>query len=155
MADSQELKADSQKKDIITRDHRLGELIFYCRLYTVDCRLQLACAIKGYDDLGKGGEKMKRIIAGFLLSVSMLSAIHGVAQAQERKLPDPSGGNVAVLDKGTFVEVRDRGPGNHSVVLYEVVKGKIQVVDAVRVNTDFTKDPPIIRYTRIRDIKEQ
>jgi hypothetical protein len=35
------------------------------------------------------------------------------------------------------------------------VKGKIQVVDAVRVNTDFTKDPPIIRYTRIRDIKEQ
>ena len=98
---------------------------------------------------------MKRIFAWFLLSVSMLSAIHGVAQAQERKMPDPSGGNVAVLDKGTFVEVRDRGPGNHSVILYEVVKGKIQVVDAVRVNTDFTKDPPIIRYTRIRDIKEQ
>jgi hypothetical protein len=25
----------------------------------------------------------------------------------------------------------------------------------VRVNSDFTKDPTIIRYTRIRDIKEQ
>ena len=98
---------------------------------------------------------MKRIFAWFLLSVSMLSAIHGVAQAQERKLPDPSGGNVTVLDKGTFVEVRDRGPGSHSVILYEVVKGKIQVVDALRVNSDFTKDPPIIRYTRIWDIKEQ
>ena len=79
----------------------------------------------------------------------------GTVWAQERKLPDPSGGNVAVLDKGAFVEVRDRGPGSHSVILYEVVKGKIQVVDALRVNTDFTKDPPVIRYTRIKDIKEQ
>ena len=59
------------------------------------------------------------------------------------------------LEGQYFVEVRDRGPGNHSVILYEVVKGKIQVVDAVRVTSDFTKDPPIIRYTRIRDIKEQ
>jgi len=98
---------------------------------------------------------MKRILIGFLLSMSMLSAIYGVAQAQERKLPDPSGGNVAVLDKATFVEVRDRGPGNHSIILYEVVKGKIRIVDAVRVNSDFTKDPTIIRYTRIKDIKEQ
>ena len=98
---------------------------------------------------------MKRVLVGFLLSMSMLSAIYGVVQAQERKLPDPTGGNVAVLDKGAFVEVRDRGPGSHSVILYEVVKGKIQVVDALRVNTDFTKDPPVIRYTRIRDIKEQ
>ena len=98
---------------------------------------------------------MKRILIGFILSMSILSAIHGVVQAQERKLPDPTGGNVAVLDKGAFVEVRDRGPGNHSVILYEVVKGKIQVVDALRVNSDFTKDPPIIRFTRIRDIKEQ
>jgi len=98
---------------------------------------------------------MKRILIGFLLSMSMLSSIYGVAQAQESKLPDPSGGNVVVLDKGAFVEVRDRGPGNHSVILYEVVKGKIQVVDALRVNSDFTKDPPIIRFTRIRDIKEQ
>ena len=98
---------------------------------------------------------MKRFLAGFLLSTLMLSAIAGVVQAQERKLPEPGGGNVAVLDKGTFVEVRDRGPGSHSVILYEVVKGKIQVVDAMRVTSDFTKDPPIIRYTRIRDIKEQ
>ena len=98
---------------------------------------------------------MKRFLGGLLLSVLMLSAIAGVVQAQERRLPDPGGGGVAVLDKGTFVEIRDRGPGNRSVVLYEVVKGKIQVVDAVRVNSDFTKDPPIIRYMRIKDIKEQ
>ncbi len=98
---------------------------------------------------------MKRFLAGFLLSMLMLSAFAGVVQAQERKLTDPGGGGVAVLDKGTFVEVRDRGPGNHSVILYEVVKGKIQVVDAVRVTSDFTKDPPIIRYMRIKDIKEQ
>ena len=98
---------------------------------------------------------MRRILTGMLLSVIMLSVIHGVVQAQERKLPEPGGGTVAVLDKGTFVEVRDRGPGNHSVILYEVVKGKIRVVDAVRVNGDFTKDPPVIRYTRIKDIKEQ
>lgn len=98
---------------------------------------------------------MKRILMGFLLSLSMLSAIYGIAQAQDRKLPDPSEGYVTVLDKGAFVEVRDRGPGHHSVILYEVVKGKIQVVDALRVNSDFTKDPPVIRYTRIRDIKEQ
>ena len=98
---------------------------------------------------------MKRILTGILLSVIMLSVIHGVVQAQERKLPEPGGGTVAVLDKGTFVEVRDRGPGYHSVILYEVVKGKIRVVDAVRVDGDFTKDPPIIRYTRISDIKEQ
>ena len=79
----------------------------------------------------------------------------GTVWAQERKLPEPGGGAVAVLDKATFVEVRDRGPGYHSVILYEVVKGKIRIVDAVRVNSDFTKDPTIIRYTRIRDIKEQ
>src|SRR5512138_373472 len=88
-----------------------------------------------------------------VLSLILLTGMN--AQAQERKLPDPSGGNVAVLDKGAFVEVRDRGPGSHSVILYEIVKGKVQVVDALRVNTDFTKDPPVIRYTRIRDIKEQ
>jgi hypothetical protein len=79
----------------------------------------------------------------------------GTVWAQERKLPEPGGGAVAVLDKATFVEVRDRGPGYHSVILCEVVKGKIRIVDAVRVNSDFTKDPTIIRYTRIRDIKEQ
>jgi hypothetical protein len=103
----------------------------------------------------EGWRYMKRILIGYLLSILMLSATQGVVQAQERKMPDPSGGNVAVLDKGTFIEVSDRGPGNHSVILYEVVKGKIQVVDAVSVNSDFTKDPPIIRYTRIRDIKEK
>jgi len=85
---------------------------------------------------------MRRILTGILLSVIMLSVIHGVAQAQERKLPEPGGGTVAVLDKGTFVEVRDHGPGYHSVILYEVVKGKIRVVDAVRVDGDFTKNPP-------------
>jgi hypothetical protein len=60
-----------------------------------------------------------------------------------------------VLDKGTFVEVSDRGPGNHNIILYEIVKGKIRIVDAVRINSDFTKNPPIIRYTRTSDIKEQ
>ena len=85
----------------------------------------------------------------------MLCAITGIVWAQETKLPDPSGEGMVVLDKGTFVEVRDRGPGYHSVILYEVVKGKIRVVDAVRVTSDFTKDPPIIRYTHISDIKEQ
>ncbi len=54
---------------------------------------------------------MKRILTGILLSLIMLSVIHGVVQAQERKLPEPGGGTVAVLDKATFVEVRDRGPG--------------------------------------------
>jgi hypothetical protein len=114
-----------------------------------------ACVIKDYNVQGKGGLEMRRILTGILLSVIMLSVIHGVAQARERKLPEPGGGTVVVLDKGTFVEVRDRGPGNHSVILYEVVKGKIRVVDAVRVDGDFTKNPPIIRYTRINDIKEQ
>jgi hypothetical protein len=98
---------------------------------------------------------MKSILTGILLSVLMLSASHGVAQAQETKLPDLNDGGMVVLDKGTFVEVRDRGPGYHSVILYEIVKGKIRVADAVRVNSDFTKDPPIIRYTRISDIKEK
>jgi len=98
---------------------------------------------------------MKRNLACCLIQAMLLIVLCGVGWAQERKLPEPGGGNVAVLDKGTFVEVRDRGPGNHSVILYEVVKGKIQVVDAMRVTSDFTKDPPIIRYTRIRDIKEQ
>ena len=98
---------------------------------------------------------MKRILIGILLSVFMPCVVHGAAQAQETKLQAPSGESMAVLDKGTFVEVRDRGPGYHSVILYEVVKGKIRIVDAVRVNSDFTKDPPIIRYTRINDIKEQ
>jgi hypothetical protein len=98
---------------------------------------------------------MRSILTGILLSVLMLSASHGVAQAQEMKLPDPNDGGMVVLDKGTFVEVRDRGPGYHSVILYEVVKGKIRVADAVRVNSDFTKDPPIIRYTHVNDIKEQ
>ena len=97
---------------------------------------------------------MKKILICLLQAVLLFTFL-GVAGAQERKLPDPSGGAVAVLDKGTFVEVRDRGPGYHSVILYEVVKGKIQVVDAVKVNGDFTKDPPIIRYKRISDIKEQ
>ena len=35
----------------------------------------------------------------------------GSVWAQDRKLPEPGGGTVAVLDKVTFVEVRDRGPG--------------------------------------------
>jgi hypothetical protein len=98
---------------------------------------------------------MKRILTVILLSVFMPCAIHGMVWAQETKLQVPSGEGMVVLDKGTFVEVRDRGPGYHSIILYEVVKGKIRVVDAVRVNSDFTKDPPIIRYTRINDIKEQ
>ncbi|HET6490143.1 MAG TPA: hypothetical protein VFG28_10300 [Syntrophales bacterium] len=98
---------------------------------------------------------MKRILSGILLSVLMLCVVHGAAKAQEMKLTDPGGEGMVVLDKGTFVEVRDRGPGYHSVILYEVVKGKIRVVDAVRVNSDFTKDPPVIRYSRINDIKEQ
>ncbi len=98
---------------------------------------------------------MKRILFDILLSVFMLYAVTGIAQAQETRLPVPGGEGIVVLDKGTFIEVRDRGPGYHSVILYEVVKGKIRVVDAVRVNSDFTKDPPVIRYTRINDIKEQ
>ena len=96
---------------------------------------------------------MKKIfVICFLLLLIMGT---GTVWAQEQKLPEPGGGTVAVLDKGTFVEVRDRGPGYHSVILYEVVKGKIRVVDAVRVDGDFTKNPPIIRYTRISDIKEK
>ena len=97
---------------------------------------------------------MKRNLISLLLTVILLT-LFGVAWSQEGKLPDPSEGGIIVLDKGTFVEVRDRGPGYHSVILYEIVKGKIRVVDAVRVNGDFTKDPPVIRYTRISDIKEQ
>jgi hypothetical protein len=115
----------------------------------------MACVIKYCDILAKGGLEMQRILITLLLSVLMVAAIHGVAQAQERKLPETGGGTVAVLDKATFVEVRDRGPGHHSVILYEVVKGKIRIVDAVRVNSDFTKEPTMIRYTRINDIKEQ
>lgn len=98
---------------------------------------------------------MKKRLACCMMQAILLLTICGIGWAQEGKLPDPAGGTVAVLDKGTFVEVRDRGPGNHSVILYEIVKGKIQVVDAMRVTSDFTKDPPIIRYTRIKDIKEQ
>jgi hypothetical protein len=115
----------------------------------------VACVIKVYDVTGKGELDMKRMHIGILLSAFILSSIHGVTWAQESKLPDPSEGGMVVLDKSTFIEVRDRGPGYHSVILYEVVKGKIRVVDAVRVNSDFTKDPPIIRYTHISDIKEQ
>lgn len=99
--------------------------------------------------------EMKRILMGLLLSLIMLSAIHGVSQAQERKLLEPGGGTVTVLDKTTFVVVRDRGPDNYNVVLYEVVKGKLQVVDAIKITSDFTGDPPIVRYVRSRDIKEQ
>lgn len=118
-------------------------------------RYDVGYVMKEYYCPGEGGSEMKKILAVFLLSVLIQSAIYGVGQAQERKLPDPKEGSVAVLEKGTFVEVRDRGPGNHSVILYEVVKGRIQVVDAVRVYSDFTADPPIVRYMRIRDIKEQ
>mgnify|MGYP001768900618 CR=1 FL=1 len=88
-------------------------------------------------------------------AVLLVSVFFGSAWAQERKLPDPAGGTVAVLDKTSFVVVRDRGPDNYSVVLYEVVKGRIRVVDAVRVSGDFTGDPPIVRFVRSRDIKEQ
>jgi hypothetical protein len=110
---------------------------------------------KGLCGFGKGGLEMKKVLAGIIFLLFMLCVIHGTAQAQETTLPAPGGEGMVVLDKGTFVEVRDRGPGYHSVILYEVVKGKIRVVDAVRVNSDFTKDPPIIRYSRINDIKEQ
>jgi len=97
---------------------------------------------------------MKRVVI-CMSAVLLLSGLCGAAWAQERKLPDPAGGTVAVLDKTSFVVVRDRGPDNYSVVLYEVVKGRIRVVDAVRVSGDFTGDPPIVRYVRSRDIKEQ
>ena len=97
---------------------------------------------------------MKRYVI-CLLPVLLLSSLYGVAWAQEKKLPDSAGGTVAVLDKATFVVVRDRGPDNYSVVLYEVLKGKIRVVDAIRVSGDFTGDPPILRYTRSRDIQEK
>ena len=96
---------------------------------------------------------MKNVFVGCFVFLLVVGT--GTVWAQESKLPDPSWEGMVVLDKGTFVEVRDRGPGYHSVILYEVVKGKIRVVDAVRVNSDFTKDPTIIRYTRISDIKEQ
>ena len=81
--------------------------------------------------------------------------VTGTVWAQEGKLSDPSEGGMIVLDKGNFAEVRDRGPGYLSVILYEIVKGKIRVADAVRVNGYFTKDPPVIRYTHISDIKEK
>jgi len=97
----------------------------------------------------------KIILVGLLLALFMPLGLSGDLQAQERKQPDTVSGHVAALDRGTFVEVRDRGPGRHSVILYEVVRGKIQVVDAVSVSSDFTKDPPVIRYTRIKDIREQ
>ena len=97
---------------------------------------------------------MKRFV--ICISAALLvSGLCGVLWAQERKLPDPAGGTVAVLDKTSFVVVRDRGPDNYSVVLYEVVKGKIRVVDAVRVSGDFTGDPPSVRYVRSRDIQEK
>jgi hypothetical protein len=96
---------------------------------------------------------MKKIFV--ICYVLVLAVGTGTVWAQERKLPEPGGGTVAVLDKATFVEVRDRGPGHHSVILYEVVKGKIRIVDAVKVNSDFTKDPTTIRYQHIKDIKEQ
>ena len=97
---------------------------------------------------------MKRFVI-WTSAVLLVSAFFGTACAQERKLPDPTGGSVAVLDRNSFVVVRDRGPDNYSVVLCEVVKGKIRVVDAVRVSGDFTGDPPIVRYVRSRDIQEK
>ncbi len=97
---------------------------------------------------------MKRFVI-CISTVLLLCGLCGGLWAQERKLPDPAGGTVAVLDKTSFVVVRDRGPDNYSVVLYEVVKGKIRVVDAVRVSGDFTGDPPIVRYVRSRDIQEK
>ncbi len=98
---------------------------------------------------------MKKRIACCMMPAILLLTICGIGWAQERKLPDPAGGTVAVLDRTSFVVVRDRGPDNYSVVLYEVVKGKIRVVDAVRVSGDFTGDPPIVRYVRSRDIQEK
>ena len=71
---------------------------------------------------------MKKIFVIYFLLLVIMET--GTVWAQERKLPESGGGTVAVLDRGTFVEVRDRGPGYHSVILYEVVKGKIRVVDA-------------------------
>ena len=98
---------------------------------------------------------MKKILVTCLVQTILMTGIIGMGWAQERKVPTPGGGTVAVLDKSSFVVVGDRGPDNYSVVLYEVVKGKIRVVDAVKVSGDFTADPPIVRYTRSRDIKEQ
>ncbi len=98
---------------------------------------------------------MKKMWAFCLISTILVMVLFGFSWAQESKVPVPGGETVAVLDKGTFVEVYDRGPGHHGVILYEVVKGKIRVVDAVSVNSDFSKDPPVVRYTRSRDIQEK
>lgn len=96
---------------------------------------------------------MKRFVI-CISALLLLSGLCGAAWAQERTLAEPRGGTVAVLDKSTFVVVRDRGLDHYSVVLFELVKGKVRVVDAVRVSGDFSKDPPQIRYTRFSDIKE-
>ena len=98
---------------------------------------------------------MKKILVVCMVAAMAAMGILGTGWAQERKAPVPGGGTVAVLDKANFVVVADRGPDNYSVILYEVVKGKIRVVDAVRVSGDFTADPPIVRYTRSRDIQEK
>jgi len=98
---------------------------------------------------------MKKTLAICMVAAIAGMGIIGTGWAQEKKVPVPGGGTVAVLDKSSFVVVGDRGPDNYSVVLYEVLKGKIRVVDAVKVSGDFTADPPIVRYTRSRDIKEQ
>ena len=98
---------------------------------------------------------MKKIMVRCLVAAILVIVLFGLGWAQDRKVPAPGGGTVAVLDKSSFVVVGDRGPDNYSVVLYEVVKGKIRVADAVKVSGDFTADPPIVRYTRSRDIQEK
>ena len=62
------------------------------------------------------------------------------------------GRTVAALDKTTFVVVKDRGPDLSAVELFQVVNGKIKVMDAILVKEDRLNQS--IKFFRFEKIAE-
>jgi hypothetical protein len=86
---------------------------------------------------------MKKLIILFIILFFGGTSITG-SYGEER--------TVAALDKTTFVVVKDRGSDLSAVELFQVVNGKIQVMDAILVKEDRLNQS--IKFFRFEKIAE-
>ena len=87
---------------------------------------------------------MKKMIVFVLLAVMVIFLSADPLLAEKKKEI-----SVGVLDPTSFVVVQDRGADNSSVLLYRVYGEKLQLLDALVVDGDFSDiSRPTVRVLR-------
>jgi len=87
---------------------------------------------------------MKKMIVFVLLAVTVIFLSADPLLAEKKKEI-----SVGVLNPASFLVVQDRGADNSSVLLYRIFDGKLQLIDALVVDGDFSDvSRPTIRVLR-------